>query len=213
MPHMQAKVRQRFWRALGALSAALTVGLIAWVAFAPPSKDDQGFRATIVGFVLAALGALASAVSWIRYRDSRDEKTPVEMPSNTAVTQPVKPGPLVPGDDTKFIADVTVPDGSTLRPGEKFTKVWLVRNNGTVPWLGRSLRRQGAASGPGLIQAPNAVPIRRTMPGQQVRVEIDMVAPSVPTSTTCIYKMTDKSGRLYFPGKYGLSVTINVSEQ
>ena len=34
----------------------------------------------------------------------------------------------------KWIADVTVPDGTVMKPGEIFLKVWQIENTGTCPW-------------------------------------------------------------------------------
>ena len=33
-----------------------------------------------------------------------------------------------------FVADVTVPDNTGMKPGQMFTKTWRVRNNGTCAW-------------------------------------------------------------------------------
>jgi len=30
--------------------------------------------------------------------------------------------------------DITIPDGTVLRPGQPFTKIWRVRNSGTDAW-------------------------------------------------------------------------------
>ncbi|XP_028781804.1 protein NBR1 homolog isoform X2 [Neltuma alba] len=36
--------------------------------------------------------------------------------------------------DSKFILDVTVIDGTLMAPSTTFTKIWRMRNSGTVPW-------------------------------------------------------------------------------
>lgn len=36
--------------------------------------------------------------------------------------------------NSKFVADVTIPDGTVLKPYQKFYKVWRVQNTGTCPW-------------------------------------------------------------------------------
>ena len=35
---------------------------------------------------------------------------------------------------SQFITDVTIPDGSVLKPGEDFTKQWAIRNTGNCTW-------------------------------------------------------------------------------
>jgi hypothetical protein len=37
-------------------------------------------------------------------------------------------------DDAAFIADVTVPDGTEMKPGQDFEKVWALQNSGTCRW-------------------------------------------------------------------------------
>jgi hypothetical protein len=37
-------------------------------------------------------------------------------------------------NDAKFIADISVPDGTHLRPGAVFTKTWQLRNTGQCAW-------------------------------------------------------------------------------
>ena len=37
-------------------------------------------------------------------------------------------------DDAKWVADVTVPDGTEMTPGQDFVKTWKVRNTGSCTW-------------------------------------------------------------------------------
>jgi hypothetical protein len=37
-------------------------------------------------------------------------------------------------DNATFVSDVTIPDGTTLKPGEKFTKTWRMYNSGSCNW-------------------------------------------------------------------------------
>jgi len=36
--------------------------------------------------------------------------------------------------NSAYEADVTIPDGTVLKPGEDFTKIWKIRNTGTCTW-------------------------------------------------------------------------------
>lgn len=36
--------------------------------------------------------------------------------------------------ESRFISDVTVMDGTVMAPSTAFTKIWRMRNNGTVVW-------------------------------------------------------------------------------
>lgn len=115
-------------------------------------------------------------------------------------------------DESKFIRDVTIPDGSHIKVGEEFEKVWEIQNIGNVVWKNRFLKREGTCEGLGLITSPDKVPIPTTYPRQTVQIKVPMRAPTIPTTTTCIWKMVDKHGAKYFPDKYkyGLTITINV---
>lgn len=118
------------------------------------------------------------------------------------------------GDASEFIRDVTIPDGSYIKVGQDFEKIWEIQNVGTVVWRNRFLKREGACQGVGLIMSPDKVPIPETHPGQVARICVPMKAPNIPTTTTCIWKMVNEHGRRCFPDKYpyGLAVTINVIE-
>src|SRR3990172_5424961 len=37
-------------------------------------------------------------------------------------------------DDSEFVSDVTVPDGTSFGPGTVFRKIWRIRNSGTCSW-------------------------------------------------------------------------------
>lgn len=79
-------------------------------------------------------------------------------------------------DWAQFIADVTVPDGTTYTPGATFRKTWRLRNIGTCTWTTSyalvfdSGERMGA---PTAINFPSNV-----APGQTVDLSLDLTAPS-----------------------------------
>jgi hypothetical protein len=50
-------------------------------------------------------------------------------------TPTIAPTPTIEcSNDAKFISDLSVPDGTHLRPGTVFTKTWQVRNTGNCAW-------------------------------------------------------------------------------
>jgi len=58
------------------------------------------------------------------------QQTPVVLPT---VKPPV--GTVVTGcDNSVYISDVTIPDGTVIPPGQAFTKTWRVSNTGTCAW-------------------------------------------------------------------------------
>jgi len=54
------------------------------------------------------------------------------LPSATAFGLPTQPGSQC--DNAVFVEDITVSDGTTMKPGEDFTKVWRIKNSGTCAW-------------------------------------------------------------------------------
>jgi hypothetical protein len=50
-----------------------------------------------------------------------------------------------------------------------------------------------------------------TAPGREVQISVTFTAPSTPGSCRVDWKMTNRMGRYYFPGKGGLYMMVNVS--
>ena len=128
----------------------------------------------------------------------------------------VQPAGASPNDKdrSEFVGDITVPDGTVLKPGVEFVKVWEIRNTGEVAWRHRYLTRVGAIVGAGLPYSPPRVPIPDTEPGQSIRIAVPMRAQRLPGTAEIHWKMTDENGRLCFPDRYahGLVVTIVVRD-
>lgn len=75
-------------------------------------------------------------------------------------------------DAITFVADVTVPEGTTFAPGEAFTKTWRVRNSGTCDWAGYQAT---FADGEPMGTMAQAIP--DTSAGGEVEVSVEMTAP------------------------------------
>jgi len=64
---------------------------------------------------------------------------PTRTPSPTLVTA-VLPGPTLSSgshgvcDDSTYVSDVTIPDGTVIPAGNDFVKTWLLRNTGSCAW-------------------------------------------------------------------------------
>jgi hypothetical protein len=177
-------------------------------------------RRALMAAGAASLAAAAIAGATVAMMSSA--ATPVARGSHAArpasvrhVSCPARPDPgdrpLVPCDDSRFVADVTIPDGTTVRAGQKFVKIWEIQNDGLVPWRGRFEQRQGILSGQGLCGSLSRVPVPTTMPGQDALISVTFTAPNLPGSCRVDWKMTDENGRLYFPYLGGLYVIVNVT--
>jgi transcriptional regulator with XRE-family HTH domain len=119
----------------------------------------------------------------------------------------------LPGDASTFIADIT-PDAVIMPPGFHFEKIWRIQNSGTVPWVGRWLRRLGPPAGLGIPSSPLQVAIGATMPGQTVDITVPMRAHSQPGTAEVHWKMVDDNGHEFFPDRYpeGIFTTVIVRD-
>ncbi len=98
---------------------------------------------------------------------------PGGTPGVTATTAPTA-APAPCSNDSAFVADVTVPDGTVLAGGQAFNKIWRVRNAGTCSWgLGYDFAFVGgeAMGGTTVIAVPN------TDPGATADLLVAMTAP------------------------------------
>ena len=83
-------------------------------------------------------------------------------------------------DNMAYVADVTIPDDSTVAPGSKFVKTWKVRNNGQCTWTTSYRLIYGwAANWPEIVAAPPAsVAITNSIePGAEYEVSVTLTAP------------------------------------
>lgn len=95
-------------------------------------------------------------------------------------TLPQAPAPVGTTDCSAFSADVTIPDGSVVRPGQVFTKSWKLRNCGTSDWSGLHASRVSGQFGPGNFEVPQVSPRGTTTLGSS------FTAPS----TSGVYRST-----------------------
>lgn len=106
------------------------------------------------------------------YRPPTAEPTSGVLPQPTATDVP----PACT-NSLRFLEDLTIPDGTTVHPGERLDKRWLVQNDGTCNWDVRYRLRlvSGPEMGAGVEQA--LYPARG---GTQALIRILFIAPQEP---------------------------------
>jgi len=124
-------------------------------------------------------------------------------PSATPIPPTPKPPtatPIpVPCNRAKFIADVTVPDGSQFPPSAQILKTWRLENNGTCTWDGNYA--VVFVSGDQL-GAPQAVSIPKVVrPGERVDVTISFIAPNQPGRYRSNWMLRDNRGNIFGIGQ------------
>ncbi|MFG1997536.1 NBR1-Ig-like domain-containing protein [Spirillospora sp. NPDC048911] len=126
------------------------------------------------------------------------------------VSNPAPAPPTHEGDAAMFIADVTLPDCARVGAGKVITKVWRLKNAGTVPWEGYSLRRLDLPQQADQCQTISDVPIDDTPPGKVVDIRTHITTPRKPGLCYVRFKMVDASGRVAFPGNRPVNFQVIV---
>ena len=111
-----------------------------------------------------------------------------------------------------FEGDLTIPDGSILKPGENFTKIWQVRNTGNCTWDdGYALVYVGGST-------PNLDPVNLEFtkgsdfiaPGESADLDVNLTTPCTPGKYEGHWRMRSDGG-FYFGTT--LSVYVEVQEK
>ena len=76
-----------------------------------------------------------------------------------------------------FLADLTIPDGTIVQPGELLDKRWEVQNNGTCNWNGDYRVRLIAGPGMGVPVQQALIP---ALSGTEVVIRMNLIAPEEP---------------------------------
>ena len=113
-------------------------------------------------------------------------------------------------NDAVFIADVTIPDGSEMDPGQDFTKVWAIQNSGTCRWdEGYTFR---PVSGDVDVMDGYAVEIKTSKdfvdPGETVNFEVDLTAPLAEREYIGCWRM-EADGGYYFGTFACVTIVVN----
>jgi len=123
--------------------------------------------------------------------------TPSTGPGETPV---VSPTPCT--NDNAFVSDVTVPDGTRVRPGVRVDKVWRLRNAGTCTWGAgyRWVYVSGERMG-----APDSVAVPATSSGQEVDLRVVFTAPQTPGTYISRWQMQAPAG-----ARFGTVATLSI---
>ncbi|MCS6994559.1 MAG: NBR1-Ig-like domain-containing protein [Anaerolineales bacterium] len=119
---------------------------------------------------------------------------PPPLPPTFTNTPPSTPSPTPICDLAQFVADVTVPDGTTFQPGETFVKTWRLKNIGVCTWTNgyQLIFDSGdAMSGPASQALAGSV-----APGQTVDISVTLKAPTAPGTYRGYWRLRNAAGVL-----------------
>jgi hypothetical protein len=97
--------------------------------------------------------------------------TPTPIITQAPVFAGVTPNPCY---DLTFLQDATIPDNTLMSPGQKFTKIWRVRNSGTCTWTAGF---KFAFTGGDRMDGALLVLSEPVEPGEDANLAVDMTAP------------------------------------
>ncbi len=158
------------------------------------------------------LGVTAAAVT---------PTTPPATPPGAALTPGRTPSGAPPNappanlaDKAEYVADVTVPDGTTFAPGEAFEKTWRIRNSGSTTW---NTAYQLVFIDGNLLGAEQSISLPQdTAPGQEVDITVKMTAPETAGNFVSYWKLRNPAGQAFglgVDGKEAIWVKITVAAQ
>ena len=197
---------------LSSLLIALSLGGIASAcgpsaADATPTINPDMIRTEAIATFAADLTQTALAMP-------TETATPTETPTPTATaTAEASSTPNLLATSASlptsscfgmaYVADVTIPDNTSMTPGQSFTKTWRVRNNGTCTWeVGFKLNFIGGnAMGASSVALTKAV-----APGAEAEISVPMTAPTASGSARGNWRMSTAAGAYFGDEIYVLIV-------
>lgn len=132
--------------------------------------------------------------------------TDLPAATTTALSSTPEPSPTSnPCFNLLYIADVTVPDGTRMKAGEKFTKTWLVQNIGGCAWRpGFTFRHVG-----GEPMRGNTVTLTEAIPtGAKRELSVELVVPGgINGVIESAWQMADENG-VFFGDTLFVSIVV-----
>jgi hypothetical protein len=206
------------------LSLALVLALAACGGRgnAEPTEDPNAAVTHVVETAMAAITQTAAVQSPTPSSTPTPEATNTPTPSPTAQLSPTIPSIPTstsvftqPGGTTSscdignFVKDVTIPDGTAVAAGSKFTKTWEIKNGGTCTWNEDYVV---IFYGGEQMAEKTSYPLttKDIEPGQSVQISIDMTAPSKTGSFTSYWILRNDAGQNFFVDGGSFYVQISV---
>jgi len=170
------------------------------------AQFTQAARETAVG-LLTLQAELATLTPQPSTPTPLPTQTPSPVPTDTPIPSPTNTA--APCDQAQFVQDVTLPPGSIIPAGARFTKTWRLMNVGACEWTPSYALVFAGGEMMGSVSAfylPGTVP-----PGGTVDVSATLNAPPFPGSYLGNWLLRNASGELFGVGggEAPLQVQIN----
>jgi uncharacterized protein YkwD len=118
---------------------------------------------------------------------------PTEIPPTAP---PATNAPTACSYSAVLVEDVNYPDNTQVAAGEKFTKIWKLRNSGDCPWKGYTVAFVSGER----MNAPDLVPVPETQVNSTVDISIDLIAPSTDGTYQANFELRSAEGKSILMG-------------
>jgi hypothetical protein len=97
-------------------------------------------------------------------------------------------------NDAVYVSDVTIPDGTEIAPGSKFTKTWSVKNTGSCSWdtSYQLVHISGETMGASSTKLSGVINV-----GLSGNISVEMTAPTKAGTYYSYWKMADSAGNRF----------------
>ncbi len=130
------------------------------------------------------------AVTALPPATSQPQAAATAQPQATLPTQ----SPANCTDSASFVADVSIPDNTTIKQGAAFLKTWRISNTGTCNWTENY--SMVFVNGDQMNSSPS-IPFKATAPGATLDLSVNLVAPSADGAYTGNYELHNAAGGLF----------------
>lgn len=166
-----------------------------------PTPDVAAVRTSAASTVVSQFTLTAAAFTPTPSEPTETEAAEAEATATEAATTATAPFAQVTDasgtvialcDSLEFVADVNIPDGTNMSPGQDFLKTWRVKNTGSCPWeTGYDLVYAGYADEMnGQFQPLTQV----VQPGQEVELSVQFQAPDEIGEYLSAWQMSNPRG-------------------
>lgn len=166
--------------------------------------DVQAVQTSVVETIVADI--TQTALAQPTQTSIPPTETPVPPPTETPLPEATPTAQEC--DNSAFISDASVTDGTIMAPGQDFVKTWKVKNTGTCTWTTSYRIVFGYANPPdermGGLPTPLTVEVA---PNAEVEISINLKAPLKSGNYSGYWRLSNGSG--YAFGEY-FSVAITI---
>jgi hypothetical protein len=111
------------------------------------------------------------------------------------------------------VADITIPDGTLVSPGETVTKTWRIENDGDCTWTPEYMWEQIDASGNHFLAAPPSIPLPGEVPPGgtlDISVQLTLAGGAIlGNEYTARFQMRSPTGDLFGTHPYARVFAVN----